>query len=164
MSALTLEPEEYQQLKRGFSGGFTHASAKYVGKVLKNIASFDFTSSYPAVMLAEKFPMSKGRVVDTTISNTKLNEYLRKYCCLMDIKFTNIREKLDYDHPISESRLISCTNPVTDNGRIVIADEVILTCTEQDLYTYYEFYEWDNMEIQLMSVQVFPGRSNLVRQ
>jgi hypothetical protein len=46
---LTLDADEYAQLKRGFSGGFTHACAKYVAKgkekPLEDVGSFDFTSS-----------------------------------------------------------------------------------------------------------------------
>ena len=151
MSVLTLEPDEYEQLKRGFSGGFTHACAKYAGKILSDVGSFDFTSSYPAVMLAEQFPMSKGILVNE-ITSEQLDYYLHNYCCLMDIKFTNLRAKLHYDHPISESRLISKVNYTTDNGRIVTADEITLTCTEQDLYVYGEFYDFDSMEILKMRV------------
>ena len=70
----------------------------------------------------------------------------------MDIHFINLRAKLDYDHPISESRLISSVNIETDNGRVVIADELTLTCTEQDFFTYAAFYEWDKMNIKKMRI------------
>ena len=52
--------ECYNILKEGFAGGFTHASYLWVGRNIKGkIDSFDFTSSYPAVMLSEKYPMGK---------------------------------------------------------------------------------------------------------
>ncbi|NMA75466.1 MAG: hypothetical protein GX963_15245, partial [Bacteroidales bacterium] len=60
MEDLTLTPEVYKMLVRAFMGGFTHANANYVGKVLEDVTSIDFNSSYPAVMLAEQFPMSKA--------------------------------------------------------------------------------------------------------
>ena len=40
-------PQEYAQMKRAFQGGFTHASCLGVGRVYENVASYDFTSSYP---------------------------------------------------------------------------------------------------------------------
>lgn len=152
MEVLTLTPDEYSQLKRGFMGGFTHASAKYSGKKINNVASFDFTSSYPAVMLAEKFPMSKSEVIEKIYDENEFKKYLNKYCCLMDIRLHNIVPKLNYDHPMSLSKLIDVKNPVVDNGRIVAAESLTITCTEQDYFVYREFYDWDEFEIKRLRV------------
>src|SRR5699024_4452048 len=59
IKSLTLTYSEYVILKQCFMGGFTHANANKEGLLLENVGSFDFTSSYPTVMVAEKFPMSK---------------------------------------------------------------------------------------------------------
>ena len=152
MSELTLEPDEYAQLKRGFAGGFTHASAKHVAEgketPLKDVGSFDFTSSYPAVMLTEKFPMSKGRLVTDIDGWNQFHWYLRMYCCLFDITLFNVRPKVDYDHPISVSKLILPSDPakkkqiVQDNGRVVSAEKITITMTEQDWYTFRDFYDF----------------------
>ena len=119
MDLLTLEPEEYKQLKRGFAGGFTHACAKYVAEgkesPLKDVGSFDFTSSYPAVMLTEQFPMSKGELVPYIDDWEELQMYLHKYCCLFDVTLTNVSPKVDYDHPISVSKLIKSSGVREDN-------------------------------------------------
>ena len=152
MSVLTLDADEYKQLKRGFGGGFTHASAKYSGRVLQDVGSFDFTSSYPAVMLAEKFPMSKARLVTQISDSSQLDYYLSKYCCLMDITLEYVIPKVDYDHPLSVSKLIDSAGVVADNGRVVTAAKVTFTCTEQDLYVYREFYSWDNITIHKMRI------------
>lgn len=151
MSALTISSDEYSQLKRGFAGGFTHASAKYSGKVMENVGSFDFTSSYPAVMLAEKFPMSEARIVES-MTEEQLTYYLSHFCCLFDVTFENVFPKVDYDHPISYSKLIHSQNVVVDNGRVVCAESLTITCTEQDFFTYTAFYTWDNMTIHLFRV------------
>lgn len=156
MSELTLEPDEYAQLKRAFAGGFTHASAKYVAegkeKPLENVASFDFTSSYPAVMLTEKFPMSKGVVVDTINGWNQFQQYLKNYCCLFDITLFNVRPKVDYDHPLSVSKLILPADKKEkkkildgirqDNGRIVTAEKITMTMTEQDWFVFCNFYDF----------------------
>jgi hypothetical protein len=44
---LTLTLQEYDVLKMAFAGGFTHANPFYTNKILHNVKSFDFTSSYP---------------------------------------------------------------------------------------------------------------------
>lgn len=148
MSELILEPDEYIQLKRGFCGGFTHASAKYSGLKLNNVGSFDFTSSYPAVMLAEKFPMSKSKLIEHIDTEEQLFKYLNKYCCLFDVELVNITPKVDYDHPISFSKLIDVKSPVIDNGRIVSAEKLTITCTEQDFFVFLAFYNWDEIHIK----------------
>ena len=156
MSELTLEPQEYAQLKRAFAGGFTHASAKYVvdGKEtpLENVASFDFISSYPAVMLTEKFPMSKSKLITSIKDVDEFNSYLQKYCCLFDVTLFNVRPKVDYDHPLSVSKVIlpsdnnekkKILNSITqDNGRIVTAEMITMTFTEQDWFTFCNFYDF----------------------
>lgn len=148
MAELTLTPEEYSQLKRGFAGGFTHASANYSGEVLTNVASFDFTSSYPSVMLSEKFPMSKAKIIENISDYSQLQYYLNNYCCLMDIEFEYIIPAIGYEHPISQSKLIKCKNATLDNGRIISADLITLTCTEQDFQIYSKFYDWEKMTIK----------------
>lgn len=151
MSELVITPDEYSQLKRGFQGGFTHANAHYSGKVMKNVASFDFTSSYPAVMLAEKFPMSEGRLIES-LDLSKLQYYLKSFCCLMDVTFYGVVPKVNYDHPISISKCRNVIGPVTDNGRIFSAEQLTTTCTEQDFFTYAAFYSWDTMDIHAFRV------------
>lgn len=151
MSELTLDPEEYQALKRAFSGGFTHASAKYVAKILSMVASFDFTSSYPAVMLLEKFPMSKAHI-ENSLTPEKFKWFIDNKCCLFDITLYNVTAKVDYDHPISVSKVIFPAdrelkkkirnNMRIDNGRIVYAEKITLTMTEQDWFIFKNFYDY----------------------
>ena len=38
---------EFDLLQRAFQGGFTHANAYHMGDTMKEVASYDFTSSYP---------------------------------------------------------------------------------------------------------------------
>ena len=152
MSVLTIDADEYSQLKRTFAGGFTHASAKYSGKILQNVGSFDFTSSYPAVMLLEKFPMSKAKLLDRIESMDDFKYYLRNYCCMMDITLENVEPKVSFDHPISFSKLVDHTNVVQDNGRVVTAESLSISCTEVDFLVYCKFYKFSNITIHKMRV------------
>lgn len=148
MESLTLEADEYSQLKRAFQGGFTHANAHYVGKVLDKVGSHDFTSSYPAVMVLEKFPMSKAEYISNGINESELMELLITRCCLFDIEIWGLMPKLFHEHPISRYKCPVCENAIVDNGRIVMAEHIITTITEQDFFVYAEFYTWDRIEIK----------------
>lgn len=52
-----LEYEQYQLLWDARRGGNTHANRTHVGKVIRNVRSFDISSSYPATMLYDDYPM-----------------------------------------------------------------------------------------------------------
>lgn len=146
MQGLTLEPDEYLQLRKAFQGGFTHASSFHSGMTLHDVDSYDFTSSYPTVMLCEKFPMSTSEKV--TITNREELDYnLARYCCLFDITFINLRPKQMYEDYISLSRSRNLINQISNNGRIVSADRLTTTITEQDFLIIDKLYEWDKMAI-----------------
>lgn len=147
ISGLKLEPDEYLQLRRAFQGGFTHASAFHSNVTLHDVDSYDFTSSYPTVMLCEKFPMSVSKVVSVN-SRKELDHYLHNYCCLFDVTFINIQPKQMYEDYISVSRCASLINQTVNNGRIVSADMLTTTITEQDFMIIDKLYEWDKMQVK----------------
>lgn len=138
---------EYEQLKRAFAGGFTHANGYYVGRISNNVHSFDFTSSYPAVMIAEKFPMEQGELI-TIKGKEDFERNMKLYCCLFDVTFINIESTFMFEHPISVSKCYRKINYSSDNGRLVMADEISITLTEQDYYIIRKFYKWDKMKVK----------------
>lgn len=144
---LRISPEDYQQLRRGFQGGFVHANAHYANKVLTNVGSHDFTSSYPSVMLLEKFPMSNPHYLSGEVSEVQLTKLLLTKCCIFEFEAWNIVPKRHQEHPISKSKCYICENYVTDNGRIVMAEHIKTTITEQDYFVYSEFYDWERISI-----------------
>lgn len=146
MDDLTIDPETYIQLKRAFMGGFTHANANYSGVLLDNVSSVDFTSSYPAVMISEQFPMSRFKKCSITTVK-QLNEYCAKYAMVFDVKFINIRATIEHENYISESKCFKLVKPVLNNGRVVSADELATTITEIDFDIMKNTYEWDEIEI-----------------
>ena len=146
MEQLTLEPEEYTMLHSAFQGGFTHANARKSHKVFDDVASYDFTSSYPGCMVLEQFPMSKGFRIDN-ITEEQFNYFIKYYCCLFRVTFYNIDEKITADHPISASRCRNLQGEITDNGRIAYAAQLTLTLTDVDWFIIKDFYEWDNFVI-----------------
>src|SRR5699024_4758066 len=96
MNDLTLTPEAYNLARRSFIGGFTHANALYSGKILKNVTSIDFTSSYPSVMLSELFPMGKFEEIEVN-SIEELVKYCDKYCLIFEVEFNKISSSFPYE-------------------------------------------------------------------
>lgn len=146
MNNLTLSPSEYVRSKRAFQGGFTHANAFYSGRIMYDVSSYDFTSSYPAVMLSEKFPMSSGEKIKIE-SQEHFNKMCKCYNCVFDVEFTHLESVTYIEHPLSISRCWDCVRAFEDNGRVVSAEKIKTTITEQDYFILQKFYKWDNMRI-----------------
>ena len=146
IKSLTLDLDEYKQLKRAFAGGFTHANWHYSCKVHENVDSFDFTSSYPYVMVAEKFPMSKSRLVQLE-NKAQFFSYLKTHCCLFDVELNKLDGWDAPDHIISRSKCSVCDNPIIDNGRIITADRVVITITEVDWESIVRFSKFESFRI-----------------
>lgn len=147
MNDLTIDKPTYTQLKRAFMGGFTHANANYSGKLLHGVTSIDFTSSYPSVMLAEKFPMSRFKPIDI-MTVKQLDAYCSKYAIIFDVKFDGIKSKISQDNYISESKCFNLSNPVINNGRVKSADSLSVTITDVDYAIMCQCYEWEKISIQ----------------
>lgn len=138
---------EYLQLKRAFAGGFTHANPLVVGTVQKDVASNDETSAYPFAMLSERYPMTNGRLI-TIKSKEQFRKCIELYCCLFDVTFTGIESRIWFEHYISQSHCWVCVNAKLDNGRLIKADEISITLTEQDFQIIEKTYSWKGMRIK----------------
>ena len=138
--------QEYHQLRRAFQGGFTHANWTKINYVEKNVASYDFTSSYPYVMLSEKFPMGEGRTIQPS-SLELFEKYMNSsYGCLVDVEFTNIEQRWDLEENILSMSRCQNTEKVTDNnGRVVYAKKLATTITNVDYKMLKKFYTWESM-------------------
>ena len=149
MENLTLEVDEYQKLKMAFMGGFTHANAYYTGKTLENVHSVDFTSSYPAVILSERFPMGKGfKPTKEEILKNGYDYYLENFNCLVGVVFTNLENKFAHESYLSESKCKIKGGKLIDNGRVFSADVVSSMITEVDLWIMKKVYSYDSLHIK----------------
>lgn len=147
MESLVIDPAEYEMLKAAFHGGFTHSNAYRVGEICENVASYDFTSSYPAVMVAEKYPMSTGKKIDNC-SFKELKNLMKSKCCIFQVAFQNLSARPGmFEHPLSFSRCSTRGMYELDNGRIVWAQQVDTVTTEVDFEIYERYYQWDQIAI-----------------
>lgn len=148
MSELTLDETSYKMLKCAFQGGFTHANYNMVGELLENVHSIDFTSSYPAVMLTEKFPMSKPKL-ENVETMTELYDLMQNSGrgFLFCIEFTNIYCKIEQEMYISEHKCLELEKPVVNNGRVYSADRLRIIITDIDLRIISSVYAFDDCNI-----------------
>ena len=150
MSECVLTFEEYLQCKDAFAGGFTHANARYVGEVLHDVRSFDFTSSYPAVMLSEKFPMGKPEHIDScTYDELRAMVNDPDCCILFDVQFSDLRVKDDAGdcYLSNDSSKVRMVRPVSDNGRIRECEKYAATITDVDFKIIARCYDWNDIHV-----------------
>lgn len=137
--------EEYRRLQQIFAGGYTHANKYYSGKVIRGlIQHYDFASSYPTVMVCEKYPIKpwaytgKKELPDiSTFDN---------YAYIIELKLYNVIST-SYNTYIQAAKVLESRGCRFDNGRILKADYMKLMITEQDYLTIMENYTWDDMEV-----------------
>lgn len=105
-------PNDYLQMKETYSGGFTHASPLHLGRVMRDVKSRDFTSSYPTVMVAEEFPSGMYTREKYTVDDMlkRLDSKKKDHRAYMfKISFSHIHNKLsDNEHCddyLSESKV-----------------------------------------------------------
>ena len=147
------DKNEYFMLKRAFQGGFTHANAYHTKELCEGVSSYDFTSSYPYVMLSELYPMSKGTYV-TVNSKEEFKIYLQKFCCVFDICFYDLQSKSCAEDYISYSKCIkqNTKNVVQNNGRVHAAEKLSITITNVDFNIIRQMYTWKSVQIGQMIV------------
>lgn len=143
---LRISEAVYGLAKEAFQGGFTHANAWYVRETLEEVASQDITSSYPAVLCRERFPMDAGELYRPK-SYSDFLDNLNIYCCLFEVQFIGLKSRVLFEHPLSASKCYDTLYPMCDNGRIVEAAELKTTITEQDFFILNRFYNWSNIKI-----------------
>lgn len=110
-----------------FAGGYTHANYIYTDEILENIDSYDFTSSYPYVMVSEKYPSTEFKKCN--IKNK--NQLLKSFAYILVVRFKNIESKY-FNNIISKSKCRNIEKAKYDNGRIISAESLEITITDID--------------------------------
>ncbi len=148
MSILTLTPDLYKKLKRAFAGGFTHANKNYVGKIVQNVQSMDFTSSYPTVLLSScRYPMS--RPLDYHfVDNKKFIHDLHneKLMFFFTATFKELVTKIDFENYLSKSKCFDTVGLVENNGRVWMAQKLSVTICSIDFEIIEQCYDWLDVE------------------
>lgn len=136
---------EYKRLQRIFAGGYTHANQMYSGKLIDEyIEHYDFASSYPYVMLAEKYPMASWYY--NGINEIPPDEAFEDMAFIFYLEFEDI-ESISFNTYIQSSK---CTGSGFrfDNGRVLSADRLEIYVTEQDWITIRNNYNWKKITVK----------------
>ena len=140
---LTITPHEYRIAKQAFTGGFTHASVLHAGEEMHDVTSYDISSSYPTVLIAEKFPMTKGEFVESpTFEQFEYYVNNPDIACIFTIELKDIKKIFPCESYISHSRCLSIENSVTHNGRVCSADFAIISMTDIDYQIIKKVYKF----------------------
>lgn len=134
--AINTDPHIYNLLQDAFAGGYTHANWIYVDEILKDIDSFDFTSSYPYILVTHQFPSTEFKKCNIT----KVEQMSKRFAYLLVVKFTNVKCKY-YNNFISQSKCRNIVGGRYDNGRIIQAESFEMTLTDVDFYFILSTYD-----------------------
>ena len=138
--------EVYQLLEQCFHGGFTHANRYIIGEIIKGkIECYDFKSSYPFVILTEKFPLRTFKPFRKCCINDIIS-MADKYGFILKLIMINPRIKNnDVVMPVLQvSKCTKTINMVADNGRILCASYIEIYVTEISLKLIVEQYDFDS--------------------
>lgn len=135
-----------QKLEQAFHGGYTHGNRFQYGIVqYGNIECYDFTSSYPFIMLAYKLPSTKfcplpgAYSIDDILADSEEYAFLFKLI-MWDVKLKDSNKtEMPY---LQFSKLTHVINPVLDNGRVISADFAEIIITEYDLMILNNQYKF----------------------
>lgn len=136
--AINTDPHVYNLLQESFAGGYTHANWIYADEIVEDVDSWDFTSSYPYVLVTHMYPSTEFKKCNIT---TREN-MSKRFAYLMVVKFTNVKCKY-YNTFISQSKCRNIHGARYDNGRIIQADSLEITLTDMDFYFILDTYKCD---------------------
>lgn len=140
---------QYKLLRECFRGGNTASDRYLTNLILKNVGSYDLSSSYPFQMIAREYPLGKwnyGIIPDIKT----LEEYNSKYCTIARYSFKNIRLRDEKPIPyIPQSKCLALGDDrEIYNGRILHADFLTISMTNIDFDIVKEQYEYDEIAVE----------------
>lgn len=132
-------------LQKAFLGGYTHANYKYAGDILTDVDSDDFASSYPAVMVSEKYPSSKF---------FKVTSFKKDHCHLINVVLHNIKSIVDLPYLPSYSAL-TLEGEELDNGKVWSAKTAQYIMTDVDFNVVKACYNIESYEL----IEIYASRA-----
>lgn len=155
---LTLE--QYELCEQVFRGGDTHANSLHIGEILEHVGSYDFASSYPAIIIgSNEFPVDRLLDCKDNVKNLDdMKRYSEKYWLIVEFAVENLELRKKYgtaDPYLSKSKValdFRKKSQVTDeNGRIIRAPGIsIIRCLGCELSTIMRQYKFANNAVKVL--------------
>jgi len=142
---MSLNYEQQRKFECIYHGGYTHGNRHFINTLINdNVKCYDFASSYPFVMLSEKYPMEKFTKYDNC-SIADILENSDKYAFCFKLILIKPRLKSDFESmpALQFSKCLKTINCILDNGRILAADYIEIYITELDLSIIENQYVYD---------------------
>lgn len=145
--------ETFKWLNHAFVGGWTHANAKYTGKVIENVKCFDFASDYPFCMSVFKYPVSP--FISYYPGQEAFDSHLQTLDSIEDprsldipnrymVEFTADNIQTNYYNTFwSESKTFDLVGATIDNGKIQSAAHGRFIMTDLDYHMFKRAYSSD---------------------
>lgn len=133
-------PDEHvwRILEKCFAGGYTHANYWAVAVGLHtHVKSYDFTSSYPAVMSRCKFPVGAWNKI-----TTNFKKYIESdnYNCIGRFRLVDLESKTNLCY-LSKHKCVKTRRAVINNGRVIRAKSIEIYLTDVDIKTVKMMYD-----------------------
>ena len=147
--------EDYKRLCKVFAGGFTHANAVHVNKVLHKVRSYDISSSYPTVMCLEKYPMTPFQ------KTLPLEKYFNndKYSYIIQFEVYNLKS-VRWNTWLSFNKCEKIKKYNIDNGRVIKCEYAVISMTNIDFEMFKKCYKFDELNILDFRVSINGYLSN----
>ena len=136
-----------EMLEKVFHGGYTHANRFRISITVKGeIICLDFGSSYPFVMLSEKYPMERFAPLEENVTPDFIIRNAEQYAYIFKLIMMKPElKRKDEPMPILQMSKSKSINAVEDNGRILQAEMVELYTNETDLKLICEQYKFKGL-------------------
>ena len=112
------------------------------GDIVHNVTSYDFTSSYPYVLVTHKYPSTEF----LPCKLIKANQMIDKFAYLIVVRFKNLKCKY-FNNFISLSKCKNIIDGVYDNGRVISASSLEMVLTDIDFKFILDVYNISSYEI-----------------
>lgn len=135
--------KQFIDLVKSYSGGYVGTNVCRTNKTIYNVKSIDFASSYPYVMVTEKYPMTRFWECNDTLETLDENKAYILDCHFTDIKNTSYFNYISMD----KVNLVKSKEYIIQSGKINCAKELYIKCTEQDYEIIKNNYKFEKVEL-----------------